>query len=119
MRPIETFSRVSCFCSQGPIGAGRAIEERRLGGKVHVLGPFSPGQGQKMLKKDILSGGLCGILLKRDEFLVTLGNMLVKGDKITKGTRIEGLGVVNPDLLVRATSLRIICCRSTRVLLIN
>lgn len=85
------------FGSQGPIGAGRAIEERRLGGKVHVLGPFSPGQGQKMLKKDILSGGFMWNPAEAGRVFVTLGNMLVKGDKITKGTRIEGLGVVNPD----------------------
>lgn len=33
------------FGSQGPIGIGRAIEEQRKIGQVHVLGPFSPGQG--------------------------------------------------------------------------
>ena len=49
------------FGSQGPIGAGRAVEERRLGGKVHVLGPFS-GQGQKLLKSDIILVASCGTL---------------------------------------------------------
>ena len=44
---------ILAFGSQGPIGAGRAIEERRLGGQVHVLGPFSPGQGQKLVQSGI------------------------------------------------------------------
>ena len=38
------------FGSQGPIGAGRAVEERRKTGEIFVLGPFSPGQGQKLIK---------------------------------------------------------------------
>ena len=39
------------FGSQGPIGAGRAIEEKGDVGKVFVVGPFSPGQGRKLIKE--------------------------------------------------------------------
>ena len=39
------------FGSQGPIGAGRAIEEKGEVGKVFVVGPFSPGQGRKLIKE--------------------------------------------------------------------
>lgn len=85
------------FGSQGPIGAGRAVEERRLGGKVHVLGPFSPGQGQKLLMNDIISGGFMWNPAEAGRVFVTLGNMLVEGVEITDGTEIEGLGVVSPD----------------------
>ena len=38
------------FGSQGPIGAGRALEEQKLGDKVVLVGSFSPGQGSAMLK---------------------------------------------------------------------
>lgn len=85
------------FGSQGPIGAGRAIEERRLGGKVHVMGPFSPGQGQKLLKNDIISGGYMWNPAEAGRVFVTLGQMLVEGQEITEGTEIEGLGKVSPD----------------------
>ncbi len=84
------------FGSQGPIGAGRAIEERRLGGKVHVLGPFSPGQGQKLLKDDVISGGFMWNPAEAGRVFVTIGNMLVEGEEIADGTDIEGLGVVSP-----------------------
>ncbi len=89
------------FGSQGPIGAGRAIEERRLGGKVHVLGPFSPGQGQKLLKDDIISGGYMWNPAEAGRVFVTLGNMLVEGAEIADGTEIEGLGMVSPDAETR------------------
>lgn len=85
------------FGSQGPIGAGRAIEERRLGGKVHVMGPFSPGQGQKLVKNDIISGGYMWNPAEAGRVFVTLGEMLVEGAEITEGTEIEGLGKVSPD----------------------
>ncbi len=45
------------FGSQGPIGAGRAIEEQRKVGTVHVIGPFSPGQGRDLVKSGAISGG--------------------------------------------------------------
>ena len=85
------------FGSQGPIGAGRAVEERRLGGQVHVMGPFSPGQGRSLLKDDIISGGFMWNPAEAGRVFVTLGNMLVEGQEIIEGTEIEGLGVVSPD----------------------
>ncbi|MCV3274081.1 substrate-binding domain-containing protein [Roseobacter sinensis] len=89
------------FGSQGPIGAGRAVEERRLGGEVHVLGPFSPGQGRQLLKDDIISGGYMWNPAEAGRVFVTLGNMLVEGEEIAEGTVIEGLGAVSPDAETR------------------
>jgi simple sugar transport system substrate-binding protein len=89
------------FGSQGPIGAGRAIEERRLGGQVHVMGPFSPGQGQKLLKDDIISGGYMWNPAEAGRVFVTLGKMVADGEEITEGTVIEGLGAVSPDPATR------------------
>lgn len=89
------------FGSQGPIGAGRAIEERRLAGKVHVMGPFSPGQGQKLLKNDVISGGFMWNPAEAGRVFVTMGNMLVEGQEIASGTEIEGLGKVEPDEATR------------------
>ena len=89
---------ILAFGSQGPIGAGRAIEERRLGGQVHVLGPFSPGQGQKLVQSGIISGGYMWNPAEAGRVFVTMGKMLIDGDKIAEGVEIEGLGVVSPDV---------------------
>lgn len=85
------------FGSQGPIGAGRAIEERRAVGTVHVIGPFSPGQGRDLVKSGAISGGFMWNPKEAGKVFVTMGKMLVDGAEIAEGTDIPGLGVVSPD----------------------
>lgn len=86
------------FGSQGPIGAGRAIEERRMIGKVHVLGPFSPGQGRDLVKSGAISGGFMWNPAEAGRVFVTMGKMMVDGTEIKDGMEIPGLGVVHPDV---------------------
>ena len=85
------------FGSQGPIGIGRALEETRKTGQVHVYGPFSPGQGAKLVKAGAISGGFMWNPKEAGRVFVTLGSMLAKGAAVTDGMKIEGLGVVHPD----------------------
>jgi simple sugar transport system substrate-binding protein len=85
------------FGSQGPIGAGRAIEERKMVGKVFVLGPFSPGQGRKLVKAGAITGGFMWNPAEAGRVFVTMGKMLAEGTPITDGMEIPGLGVVHPD----------------------
>ncbi|NJM83845.1 MAG: autoinducer 2 ABC transporter substrate-binding protein [Tabrizicola sp.] len=85
------------FGSQGPIGAGRAIEERRAVGTVHVIGPFSPGQGRDLVKSGAISGGFMWNPAEAGRVFVTMGKMLIDGTEITEGTEIPGLGKVSPD----------------------
>lgn len=85
------------FGSQGPIGAGRAIEERRAVGTVHVIGPFSPGQGRDLVKSGAISGGFMWNPAEAGRVFVTMGKMLVDGTEVAEGTDIPGLGVVSPD----------------------
>jgi len=86
------------FGSQGPIGAGRAVEERRLTDKVFVLGPFSPGQGRDLVKSGAISGGFMWNPAEAGRVFVTMGKMMVDGVEITDGTEIPGLGAVTPDV---------------------
>lgn len=85
------------FGSQGPIGAGRAVEERRKTGEIFVIGPFSPGQGQKLIKSDAITGGFMWNPKQAGEVFVTLAQKLMKGEEIKDGEEIEGLGVIHPD----------------------
>lgn len=86
------------FGSQGPIGAGRAIEEQRKVGSVHVIGPFSPGQGRDLVKSGAISGGFMWNPKEAGKVFVTMGKMLVDGTEITDGMDIPGLGTVSPDV---------------------
>lgn len=85
------------FGSQGPIGAARAVAEKHLEGKIVVLGPFSPGQGRKLVHDGVLTGGFMWNPELAGEVFVTLGTMLAKGEKVTDGENIPGLGVVHPQ----------------------
>jgi simple sugar transport system substrate-binding protein len=85
------------FGSQGPIGAGRAVEERRKDGKVFVIGPFSPGQGAKLIKSGALTGGFMWNPKQAGEVFVTLADRISKGEVPKAGDDIEGLGKINPE----------------------
>ncbi len=89
------------FGSQGPIGAGRAVEERRKIGEVFVLGPFSPGQGRKLIKSGAISGGFMWNPKQAGEVFVTLADHLMKGNEPKDGETLEGLGVIHPDFTNR------------------
>ena len=85
------------FGSQGPIGAGRAVEERRKDGKIFVIGPFSPGQGAKLIKSGALTGGFMWNPKLAGEVFVTLADRIAKGQTPKAGETIDGLGEIKPD----------------------
>ncbi len=85
------------FGSQGPIGAGRAVEEQHLNDKVSVVGSFSPGQGMALLKSGAIDGGFMWNPMEAGKVFVTIADYLAGGGKVTDGMKIEGLGVVHPD----------------------
>jgi simple sugar transport system substrate-binding protein len=97
MRAHPDLRAILAFGSQGPIGAARAVAEKHEQGKVLVLGPFSPGQGRKLVHEGVLTGGYMWNPELAGEVFVTLGVMVARGDKIADGTNIPGLGVVHPE----------------------
>lgn len=97
MRSHPDLEGVLAFGSQGPIGAARAVGERRKGGEVVVLGPFSPGQGRRLVHDGLLQGGFMWNPKQAGEVFVTLGTMLARGEEVKDGMKIEGLGTVHPD----------------------
>ena len=103
MRAHPDLKGILAFGSQGPIGAARAVDETHKKGQVVVLGPFSPGQGKRLVHDGILTGGYMWDPEQAGEVFVTLGTMVAKGEPIKDGTNIPGLGVVHPqghDLIV-------------------
>lgn len=103
MRAHPDLKGILAFGSQGPIGAARAVDETHKKGQVVVLGPFSPGQGKRLVHDGILTGGYMWNPEQAGEVFVTLGTMVAKGEPIKDGTNIPGLDVVHPqghDLIV-------------------
>jgi simple sugar transport system substrate-binding protein len=85
------------FGSQGPVGAGRAIEEKGDVGKVFVVGPLSPGQGRKLIKEGAILGGFMWNPAEAGRVFVRMGKLEATGQPIKAGTTIEGLGTITPD----------------------
>ena len=97
MRAHPDLGGFLAFGSQGPIGAGRAVDEQRKSGEVHVIGPFSPGQGQRLVHDGTITGGFMWNPMEAGKVFVTMADMINKGNAIESGTDIPGLGVVEPD----------------------
>lgn len=82
------------FGANGPIGAGQAVADREVIGKVIVVGPFIPSQGQKLMKMGAITRGYLWNPIDAGYAMVALGDLLVKGVKPTDGMEIPGLGPV-------------------------
>ena len=93
------------FGSQGPIGAGRAVEDRRKIGEVFVVGSFNARQGLHLFKRGAVAGGYKWNSKTAGQIFVTLADRLIKGQPIKDGDDIEGLGVVRPDVSTRTITV--------------
>ena len=85
------------FGSQGPIGAGRAVQQRGKKDEVVVFGAFSAGQGERLVKSGAIKGGFTWNPMVAGEVFVRIGRMLMDGTPITDGMTIEGMGKVTVD----------------------
>lgn len=85
------------FGSQGPIGAGQAIDEQHKIGQVFVLGPFSPGQGRDLVKSGAIAGGFMWNPAEAGRVFVRIGALMASGGKVADGMTVDGLGVIHPD----------------------
>lgn len=97
MRANPDLKGFLAFGSQGPIGAGRAVLDAKKTGKVAVVGPFSPGQGAKLIKDGAIREGFIWNPSLAGEVIVRVGKMLIDGKEPTDGMEIPGLGKVQVD----------------------
>lgn len=97
MRAIPDLKGILIFGANGPIGAGRAVQDREAIGKVTVVGPFIPSQGIKLMKAGAITRGFLWNPIDAGYALVQLGNMLVQGTEIVDGIEIPGLGAVKVE----------------------
>ncbi|MCW8206092.1 autoinducer 2 ABC transporter substrate-binding protein [Verminephrobacter aporrectodeae subsp. tuberculatae] len=97
MRAHPDLKGFLAFGSQGPIGAGRAVLEAGKTDKVAVVGPFSPGQGAKLVKAGAIREGFIWNPSLAGEVIVRVGKMLMDGQEPSNGMEIQGLGKVLVD----------------------
>ena len=66
------------FGANGPIGAGQAVADREKIGKVIVVGPFIPSQGQKLMKAGAITRGFLWNPIDSGYAMVALGKVLAE-----------------------------------------
>lgn len=97
MRAHPDLAGIFIFGAAGPIGAGRAVQEKERIGEVIVVGPFIPSQGQKLMNAGAITRGFLWNPQDAGYGLVALGKLLAEGGEVTDGMDLPGLGPVEMD----------------------
>jgi simple sugar transport system substrate-binding protein len=85
------------FGANGPIGAGQAVADREMIGKIIVVGPFIPSQGAKLMKQGAITRGFLWNPIDAGYAMVQLGKILAEGTIPSDGMDIPGLGPVKVE----------------------
>jgi simple sugar transport system substrate-binding protein len=101
MRAIPDLKGILIFGANGPIGAGQAVADREMIGKVIVVGPFIPSQGAKLMKQGAITRGFLWNPIDAGYAMVQLGKILADGKTPADGMDIPGLGPVKVENDIR------------------
>ncbi|MDU8925092.1 autoinducer 2 ABC transporter substrate-binding protein [Pasteurellaceae bacterium LIM206] len=88
---------VISFGSQGPIGAGLAVKEKRLKGKLDVFGMMIPSQAASLIKTGNITMGITYDPATAGYALVSVSAKLLKGEPITNDLEIPAVGKAKVD----------------------
>lgn len=86
------------FGSNGPIGAGNAVREKRLGRKIAVVGTVLPSQAKDLIADGIIREGFLWNPSEAGYAMVAVARLMLDGKPITDGIEIPGLGKANVDV---------------------
>ncbi|MBM7345477.1 substrate-binding domain-containing protein [Pantoea coffeiphila] len=85
---------IMSFGSQGPIGAGRAIDKRKKNNDICVFGTFTPGQGIKLLEKGAIDGGYISNPMTAGKVFVQVATAMMNGEPIKDGIKLGDMGEI-------------------------
>jgi len=97
MKAHPDLKAIIAFGSQGPIGAGRAVKEKRAKDKVHVFGMMIPSQAASLIKSGDITMGITYDPATAGYALTAVAAKLLKGETIGQGLDIQGLGQADVD----------------------
>jgi simple sugar transport system substrate-binding protein len=86
------------FGSNGPIGAGNAVREKRLSKKIAVVGTVLPSQAKDLIADDIIREGFLWNPTDAGYAMVAVARLVLDGKEIKDGIEIPGLGKAAVDV---------------------
>jgi simple sugar transport system substrate-binding protein len=86
------------FGSNGPIGAGNAVREKRLGKKIAVVGTVLPSQAKDLIADGIIREGFLWNPTDAGYAMVAVARLVIDGKEIKDGIDIPGLGKATVDV---------------------
>lgn len=88
---------VVSFGSQGPIGAGLAVKEKRLKNKLNVFGMMIPSQAASLIKSGDITMGITYDPANAGYVLAAVASKVLKGEKIENDLDIPTVGKAKVD----------------------
>ncbi|BFU60183.1 MULTISPECIES: substrate-binding domain-containing protein [Rodentibacter] len=88
---------VVSFGSQGPIGAGLAVKEKRLKGKLNVFGMMIPSQAASLIKSGNITMGITYDPANAGYALASVAAKVLNDEKIEEGLVIPNIGKAKVD----------------------
>jgi simple sugar transport system substrate-binding protein len=86
------------FGSNGPIGAGNAVREKRLGRKIAVVGTVLPSQAKPLIMDGTIREGFLWNPTDAGYAMVAVAKLVSDGKEIKDGVEIPGLGKAEVDV---------------------
>ncbi len=86
------------FGSNGPIGAGNAVREKKLGKKIAVVGTVLPSQAKDLIADGIIREGFLWNPTDAGYAMVAVARLVLDGKEIKDGVDIPGLGKASVDV---------------------
>lgn len=86
------------FGSNGPIGAGNAVREKRLGKKIAIVGTVLPSQAKPLIMDGTIREGFLWNPTDAGYAMVAVGKLVLDGTEIVDGVEIPGLGKASVDV---------------------
>jgi len=86
------------FGSNGPIGAGNAVREKRLGKKIAVVGTVLPSQAKDLIADGIIREGFLWNPTDAGYAMVAVARLVLDGKQIKDGIEVPGLGKASVDV---------------------
>jgi len=86
------------FGSNGPIGAGNAVREKRLGKKIAIVGTVLPSQAKPLIMDGTIREGFLWNPTEAGYAMVAVAKLVLDGTPIVDGVEIPGLGKAAVDV---------------------